>query len=404
MKGVTILRYSIAALIVVILGALLGWYLFVSRQVAQTGAADAARGFGTAASFGSSGSYGTVLGSLSGGSASVATQTKAPRLWPVTKTPVAGFGFSASSSRLYYAERATGNVLLADPSDSSIVRLTNTLRPKTYEASFLPDGGVVLRTLAENGVITTFAGAATASATSSEPQALVGRDLPDGILSVSLRPSPDSLFYLVGSADGAAGFTSDWSGKAPKKIFSSALTEWRTYYLPDGTLYIVQKAADGVSGFAFQLKGTSALPYLGPVQGLTILPRNASSALIYGSSGQGGIGLFARASADSSVIQLSVHTTADKCVWAPGKELIAYCAVPVALSDAHFLSDWYMGALHTTDAWYRIDVSSGDAVKLFETDSSLSLDVHEPAIDATGTYLAFRNGYDDTLWMLRITP
>jgi hypothetical protein len=405
MKDMTLIRYALIALIVVILGAFLGWYLFVSRQVAQTQSSDAARGFGVAPSFGGSlgNTYQNVTGSF-GGSASVVAGKSAPRLWQVTMTPVAGEGFMASSSELFFAERATGNVLRANPADSSVVRLTNTLFAKTYGALFASDGKVALSSLAENGATQTFAGSATSSA-SEGPQALSGADLPPRIVTLAARSSPDTLFFIVQTPQGGAvGYTCDWACASRKQIFSSALSQWRAYYLNDGNLFIVQKSSDGIDGYAFKLQSGAAADYLGPVPGLSILPRENSTALLYSSSGQGGVGLFARTSGDSSVIQLPVRTVVDKCVWAPGKDLIAYCAVPVSLSSSSFLRDWYSGALHTTDAWYKVDVSSGQAEKLFVTDSSLSLDVHDPKVDQNGAYLAFTNGFDGTLWMLRVAP
>ena len=48
-----ITQFVLAALVVVILGATLGWYVFVHRQIQTTASQDAARGAGIAPSFGS---------------------------------------------------------------------------------------------------------------------------------------------------------------------------------------------------------------------------------------------------------------------------------------------------------------------------------------------------------------
>lgn len=396
-----ILRYLSLALIVIIVGALLGWYVFVQKQVGTTQAIDSDRGFGIAPSFGS------PLGSTSdiAGLAATGTSTpgiSAPRLWQITKTPVAGFGFSATTSQLYFAERATGNVLLADPADSSLVRLTNTLFPKIYEALFARDGSVILRSLNEVGAITTFAGTVTMSSTSTEPQTLTGTPLSNNILAIASRDTTAQIFYLAQSGSVIAGKTASWKGADQKQVFSSVLSQWRPLYLDDGAIYVTQNGADGVPGYSFRISGASATPVVGPVPGLETLPRSGSSALIYSSSGSGGVALFAHASASDSAATLPIRTIAEKCVWAPGAALIAYCAVPVSISSTQFLQDLFSGSIHTTDVWWRVDVSAGTATKFFTTDSSLTLDVRDPRMDASGAYIAFRNGADDTLWMLRI--
>jgi hypothetical protein len=401
MRLTNILRFAALALIVIIIGALLGWYAFIHKQVDTTQETDAARGFGIAPSFGSPlGSMSDISGLAASGTSTPGTP--APRLWQVTKTPVAGFGFASTSVRLYFAERATGNVLMADPTDSSLERLTNTLFAKTYQALFSRSGGVLLRSLSDSGAITTFAGTLSASSTDGDPGTLAGVYLQEGVIAVAGRSSPDQLFFLAPSSEGVAGKTSDWKGGGQKQVFSSGLQEWQPLYLSDGTIYVTQNASDNVPGYSFKIANGSALPVVGPVVGLELLPKSGSGALLYSSSGGGGVGLSARASASGSTITLPIRTVAEKCVWAPGGALIAYCAVPVSISSTAFLRDLFSGNLHTTDVWWRVDVSAGTAVKFFATDSSLSLDVRDPQMDENGAYIAFRNGADDTLWMLRI--
>ena len=90
----------------------------------------------------------------------------------------------------------------------------------------------------------------------------------------------------------------------------------------------------------------------------------------------------------------------DKCVWAPGISLIAYCAVPADTKNPHFIGDWYQGTLHTSDTWWKIDTAAGTATILYTMQRSL--DVQHPIIDALGNYIAFQNGSDQSLWLLRL--
>ena len=68
------------------------------------------------------------------------------------------------------------------------------------------------------------------------------------------------------------------------------------------------------------------------------------------------------------------------------------------------MEEWYRGALHTSDAWWKIDVSAGTAQTLYTPDSGTSFDAEHPVIDESGGYIAFTNAADKSLWMLRIAP
>ena len=397
-------RYVVTAVLVMIVGGLLGWYAYVQKQVATTLSDDTARGFGTAASFGSpAGSTFTNAGTQSSATTQPAVGNTAPRLWRVVTTPVAGAGFAASSTQLYFTERSSGNILLADPSRSSITRLTNTLFPKIYEAIFAWDGSVLLRSATDTGVVTTFAGT-IATSSSEGPTELRGNSLPQRIEAVAIR-SPQQIFFLVGAPQGGvAGVTSTWKGASQKPVFVSSLEQWRVWWLSDGQMYVAQKASDDVMGYAFTLKN-GTLQHLVNAQGLSILPRAGSTALMYSTSAGSAVNLFARTSASTTPIRLIVRTIADKCVWALGNDLIAYCAVPqTPPSRTGYMEEWYRGALHTSDAWWKIDVSAGTAQTLYTPDSGTSFDVEHPVIDESGSYVAFTNAADKSLWMLRITP
>ncbi len=413
-----ILEFLLAALIVVSLGALSGWYFFLRGQTQTTQSQDAARGFGNAAP-----TFGGALGSayqnaLStfGGAKNPQSPQALPQLWQVDTTPVAGYGFvqSGGATRLYFAERGNGYIFSADPSMQNVARLSNTLMPKTYEAFFSGDGSVVERSLDNAGAITTFVGALSASSSADSLKALGGTALAKNILTIAVSPVSNEVFYLArGSGGGAAGIRASWSGANQKRLFTSGLSDWRLLWLPDSAakgsaqsgerIVLLESPADGVPGYAYELKKDGSLTsLLRDLAGLTISPRASSTALIYGTSGSGALSLFARVSASSSVVQFPIKTVAEKCVWAPSRELVAYCAVPSVAPSGDFLDGWYRGERHTADAWWRVDVSAGSAHLFYSPESSRALDVENPVMDADGKYIAFTNRADLSLWILRI--
>lgn len=448
--NMSIIRFTVAAIIVMVLGALAGWYLFVSRQVDSTAAQDQARGFGRTASFGSSigsalsnllgrdagsnealgitdessvdGGFslggvigdgitnvlGDIVGNMMGNEATnPVASNKAPRTWVVSKTPVAGFGFASSSAKIYFAERSSGNILSADPETAAVERLTNTLIPKVHEAIFARDGSVVLRSISDGGQIVSFA---ATMATNTSPAAgdtvkkLEGTYLPENILSIASRPGTKELFFILREGDGSAAITSNWLGGAQKRLFSSALSDWTAIQLQDGTRYVLQKASDDTIGYAYSISSAGSLEKIAGLSGLSILPRSNSSALLYSSVESGAITLYARASSGAPETRLPVRTIAEKCVWSPDTRLIAYCAVPQTTPARGYLRRLYDGSGHTTDGWWRIDVSANTAEQIFTPDASISFDAESPAMDSSGTHIGFINSADKSLWLLRIQP
>ena len=285
----------------------------------------------------------------------------------------------------------------------SVSRLTNTLIPRTHEALFGPKGGTVLIRSQEGGSITTLLGSfVTPASTTTFPQALSGPTLASGIRAIALDPDPKNglLFYLApGNTGGVVGMVSNLSNSKPMQLFSSPIASWRAQFA-SGNVILLLSPADNVPGYAYTLSGSGALSlYVGPVQGLMILPHPSEQALVYSSSSGGRISLYAQVGKQSPT-QLSVQTVAEKCVWAPGKSLTLYCAVPKAVPSSGFIDAWYQGVLHTSDTWWKIDVQSGTADELYAPESPV--DVHDPRIDASGSYIAYTNGVDLSLWVLRV--
>jgi hypothetical protein len=416
MRLQTVLTYIAAILIVLALGALAGWYFFLRSATRLTSASDVARGFSESIpSF--SGGTGSTYQNMTAGISDAAQRSRAknalPQFWHVTTSPVAGFGFvlaSGSSTNLHFAERATGYVFAADQITQSLTRLTNTLMPKTYEAFFSLHGRIIERSLDADQNITTFVGVratstAQGSAASSTPDRLVGVYWPTIVDRLAINPLSGQIFSLIkdGAGNIAGVQTSSADGSKQKILFASSITGWLPTTLPDGRVFLLEAPADDIVGHAYELKQDGSFALVAPGRpGLTILPRNASSAILYGTSAAGDIALYARVTGSSTPLRLPIRTIADKCVWAPGKSLIAYCAVPASIPTGTYLTDWYRGVVHTDDSWWRVDVSAGTAELLPFAQPSSTFDVDSPTIDDTGTFIAFRDAHDLSLWIARI--
>ena len=408
-----ILTYLAVGFIVLLLGGLTGWYLLLRSKTAAINTVDTGRGLSSSVS-----AFGGTLGStvantvqaLLGSGTTTPQQTPAQRLWQVDGAPVAGEAFAsggtahASSTTLLYMERGNGYVFSADASTQQTRRLTNTLLPNTYQALFVPpENAVLIRSLSAQGVITTTY--ANFSATTSDPSsvltALTSEPLPNNIRRIAVDPSGSSLFTLsLDPTTGAAiGETVSLPKLAQKQAFISPFASWEVAFSPQG-ITLTETPADGLAGYAYLLKNTGALsPLFGPLPGLSVLPNPSQKAFLYSTSDNGTLSLYAQVGTGAPKA-LSIHTVVDKCVWAPGASLTAYCAVPNSTSSTHFLDDWYQGIVHTVDTWWIIDASAGTAQELYAP--TQALDAERPTTDPSGNYIAFINGGDQSLWLLKI--
>lgn len=405
-----ILNYILAAVIVIIIGGLVGWYFFLYVPQTKEEVIDMARGLTGPSNPFAGGSTQKNISTILGGTEDTSTDTSSP-LWQIDNTPVAGMGFvkQSTTTALYYIQRANGYVFSADPLQRSTSRLTDTLIPKVYEAFITSDGAVIERSLDEAGNITTFMATIVASSTASTTstqRSLSGTYITKGIQSLSLSPTTRSVFYLVpNDSGGIDGIVAGWGGSKPKKIFDSNITHWTPMWLADDRLIITQNAADDLAGYSYSVANNGAMTVLvGNVPGLTLLPHPSSKTIIYGSSSRGTLSLFSQGAASTTPTTLNLQTVADKCVWLPGKVLIAYCAVPTTPPSKPFLNAWYRGEIHTSDTWWKVDVQNGVALEIYSPKRSdnVDLDVERPVIDPSGTYITFINASDKSLWMLKI--
>ena len=399
MSTKTILRYALLVLLVAMLGALAGWYFFLRTQTGATQSLDSARGFSAG---GTNSVFGGPSNSGSGTSSTTSSQANAaepPQLWRIATSPAAGIGFSTTTSgeRVRYAERATGYISEANPVTGMVTRLTNTLMAKTYEAIFA-DNGVIERSIDQNGGVTTFAATVSVGTSTS----LTGTSLSKNIQQIAPDPSSGGVVYLSPSGSGIALVSAAWDGTKTKTLFTSALSGWRLSALADGRKIIAQKAADGLTGYAYVVSGGALSTLLSPLPGLTVLPRSGSSAIIFGMSSGAAPVLFVQSSASSSAVRLPIATIADKCLWAPGGQPVAYCAVPQTAVSSGFLDAWYRGELHSSDAWWKVDANTGQAQLIFTSPSNEPVDVIDPVMDPGGEYIAFLNNTDRTPWLLRL--
>lgn len=406
MNAQKIFTYTGLAAIIFLLLGLGGWYLFLQNRTGGVARLDEGRGLGTEVpSFlGSTGStianiasnFGISIGS-DGGSPEMA---KPPRLWRVNATPVAGMAFLSGSSTVRFIERSTGYVVDAYPVSGSVVRKSNTLRPQTYRGYVTGAGGVVLQTLRPDFSVETYAGELSTTTIDGFSQ-LEGTTLVPNIASLATSKNENEIAYTIRGSGPALLIESNLDGSSPQQRISTAVSGWNMHWLREA-LYLTERGASGVPGSAFRVESGALLPVITNTPGLSFLPHPENSGYLFSSDTGSAISLFIRPEAEASVAELPLQTIAEKCVWLPNKNLTAWCAVPKETPRNNYMDSWNRGTVHTSDTWWKIEGGAGSADEVFDINEVEPIEITQPIIDESGSYIAFINGWDKSLWILRI--
>ncbi len=219
-------------------------------------------------------------------------------------------------------------------------------------------------------------------------------------LMLQTTQSDEYLYYITPSNTGIdLKSTQDVS----KTLWSSPLSNWLLQSL-DKYLVITQKPSYNIPGYSYLInkleldKGNSTLvPIVQDLPGLLVNVSPDATQLLYSTTGKDGLVLNLKDLSTKEVIPLSIKTLASKCAWGSGGTVF-YCAIPTGLTSktTHSLPDsWHKGQVHFKDSLWRIDPSTGDAVRLA---SDTGLDIIELQEGGDGKLILFKNKSDSSLW------
>lgn len=389
-----------ASSIVFLLVGLGGWYIFLSGRGAVIESTGESRGFSVGIpSF--SGNRGSTLENLVQGLpsseeplATTSTNTRPPRLWQINQTPVAGAGFVAqgSTTLIRFVERSNGHVYDANPETGEVTRRTNTSVGAVFDAKIGSAEQMLLRTLDASTTMHTL----LATFGTTTDGSLRKLDTIDAGPTHAIAFRGDTPLLLIGG-NGSRLIASSTSKE--EVLFSSPLLGW--HIVRSSPLVVAERAASGVQGSAFTVSNAGTLTKIATKPGLTLAAHPENNVFLIGEEGEE-LTLAIQSAATATSLTLSLQTVADKCVWAPGRSLIAYCAVPKVAPGRGFIDAWYRGAIHTSDQWFTVEAGTGDTEPLYAPEGDLELDVEYPAIDESARYILFMNARDKSLWTLRI--
>lgn len=248
-----------------------------------------------------------------------------------------------------FIDRASGNVYAYVAHDRTLTRISNKTLPGVQHASWTPDGS---RAYAQ--FIASSGGEEQVNTYALNAKGGDGYLLENNLAAARVAGS-STLFTLFSGSTGSVGTISRADGSNPRTLFSSLLSAL-TVHPTSGDLFATNKPSSRINGYAFQINRTtgSFSRILGPFTGLSVLPNQTGTSIIYSYTDAGTYRLRLLNLATRASTALPLGTLSEKCVWA-ANGLSVYCAVPVNL-QGNLPDDWYQGAITFTDRIWRIDL------------------------------------------------
>ncbi|MFA6476340.1 MAG: hypothetical protein WCV68_02880 [Candidatus Paceibacterota bacterium] len=340
---------------------------------------------------------------ISGGPSSAMGVPNRPEL---SQMSIANIGTVVVGKNLItiFVEKGTGNLYSLD-NQNNMARLSNTTLPGIGEAYLGSDtsGWRSILKQEKNGQISTYLGQLKMnSASSTEPSELKTTNWINP-LSLAVSPGSSKVAYLEQQKDGSANlYTSDWSIKSSKKVWSSPLTEWSIAWPKDNILTITNKASFDYPGSSYSLNLTTGLSkkVLSDINGLTVKSSPDNQRLVYSKSLLGGVSLYQYDLATGTTRLLDLNTLPDKCVWVDND--IIYCAVPKKIPSGNYPDDWYRGKKVFADDIWRLDLKQKTNTLVYSLKGNY--DLNNLIINKQAGWLYALNKADNTLQAFSLKP
>ena len=352
------------------------------------------------------------------------TQVNIPRLRQITSEPVGGAGIfdvtnadKTESIIIRYIQRADGNIFETKTDTLAINRISNKTIPKIYEAYWGGGGDVVItRQLKDdNETVESFAAKLSpletrfltgqAGSASSTEMNLGGVYLPQKISALAISPDKSKMFYLYPTSDGIGGIFANADGSKKTLIFESPLSEWSASFADNKTIVLNTKSSASANGFAYFLDtGGGIRKIIGDIAGLTILVSPDKKLALYSESSSGSFRTKLGNLVGNNNGDFGLQTLPEKCVWSRNEPEVVFCAVPKSITSCGYPDCWYQGSVAFSDDIWKINTATGETNRLISPESfaQKTIDVINPLLNDSESFLLFMNKIDLTLWVLDI--
>lgn len=292
-----------------------------------------------------------------------------------------------------YIERTNGHIYRMFLDESTPDKVSNTTIPSIYEGFFDKTGKTIIYRYLSDGInINTFV--ATQGYKS-------GEFLTPNITDLSVSRDKMKMFYLVEKEEKVVGVLKTFSGTNGVVVFDSPFTEWLSNWAGSQKIFLTTKPSYLSKGSTFVLDTTNkkTTKILGGIDGLTILPNNIGSTLIFNESTTSGPKLKVMNIDENQFSDLGLYGLPEKCVWSNDNVNI-YCAIPNTIVNNQYPDVWYQGLISFDDYIIKINTQTQEKSTLINTIGEKPIDGVSLFLDKNENNLFFINKKDGTLWRL----
>jgi hypothetical protein len=345
----------------------------------------------------------------------------APNFRALTKTPVIGASVYLRSDGLQFVRftsRTNGNVFdlpletvgaETKTANETIIRIGMADWSKNAETTctqYLDKSGEKIETYIRSFLDTTTNDTTASSSASTSPK---GRHLDENIVSASLSPKGDKIFYIVKNDSGSIGFLETVATGKRSQIWSSILNNLTTSWEAQDRILIYPNPSSVADGVLWSLQPSTGKLQTILKNGLALSAKSNSlgNKILYSTqeAKTGATSLQILDLATGEIKKLGLATVSEKCVWGPDASKYVYCAIPRDLQGGKYLENWYMGITASDDLLWRLDTEVGITKMLLDPqkETGNTFDIVDMLISPYEDYLVFRTKVSSVLWSLKLT-
>ena len=321
-----------------------------------------------------------------------------PVLRKVSESPVSGgYAYITNSGvKIRYVERSTGHVYETSANGFDTVRISNTTIPGVQEVLWISEHEFILRYLLDEKIETFYVKLKDSKA----EQSLNGSFI-DSWDRASFDKFSGNLLSLAESESGSILVLGD----AERKLESIILTSPIKSLVPlqtNTSVYVQTATNSNVEGGLYEVKSGTLRKIFNDIPGLLVNPQPDGNYLIGNSSGPNTLSFFGFDLKNKTFFQLGPETIVSKCAWIP-KEDFVFCGTSFSTTATQF-DGWLLGEYSFNDVIWGINIKDQSGTVFVDPQEEVGeeIDVWQPMIDETGSYMIFINKKDLSLWSLRL--
>ncbi len=307
--------------------------------------------------------------------------------------PVAGHAFLLTPSAiiLRYAEMGTGHIYEMNLTDATESQVSITTIQETAYAQFSPDGSKVL--------LGSFEGTDeryTIGTIDTESKELINRaSLPANIQNVAFRDDR-SVYYTSEDGSYTIGSYYDLTTNTSVEVFEVPLREITVDWGAQAHTLITRPTPQ-LPGAMYSIRNGVLSPIGMEGEGLTgFVHEDLAVATMLEE------GMYASyAFTGGERLQQSATLIPEKCTFDQIGIAEIWCGIPNEIINGEYLDGWYKGTRTSVDSLWFIDLKTQSARRVVPIKDVVNrdVDVIDMHADITGTYLAFINKIDRSLWL-----